>query len=145
SAQTLGTNPAAQPLKNFTPPAGYNPATFPPTIGAWLKRIEANASRAQRGTVDERYWDWQHITGVTPPPPQPQPGQPPPPPAPPPPKLIQMATSANGGRTHVAGEDIVPTFVLRTEAGSDVAWAGRGDVVTVADDSGGQREEHWVT
>jgi hypothetical protein len=76
-------------------------------------------------------------------------GQPQPQPTGPLPNLINdpiaMATSAAGGRAHAAGEDVVPTFVLRQEPGSDAAWAGRGDVVTVADDSGGPREEHWIT
>lgn len=103
------------------------------TVREWLKGIEANVSRAQKSTIDEKLFDYNVVVADARRQGQPAPW----------PEQVGV-TSAGGGRAHPAGEGLLPTFVLRREGAFD-AWGGRGDVVTVADDTGATPEEHWTT
>jgi hypothetical protein len=135
---TLPPNPGNMPIAvTATPPpappvgkaALLPPRRQPPPLPAevrplkeWLKRVEANQSRAKHNTQQQNRWKrWDPTTW--------------------------QYTSSGGGRAHLVGEKIVPTFYLgTTHPGNtiDLESAGKGDVVTVCDDTAPAREEHTI-
>ncbi|MEZ0230905.1 MAG: hypothetical protein ACAI25_19965, partial [Planctomycetota bacterium] len=118
--------PPAVPAPGAPPP---KPGAAPPLPGAtkklkeWLKAMEGNGSRAQKGTNVLPVW-----TPLTP-----------------------QATSAGGGRAHQAGEKVLPTFVIGATHPNNARgteFVGKGDLVTLACDADPSREERvvlWVT
>jgi hypothetical protein len=110
--------PPPKPGQPVRPAAPLLPGATKP-LKEWLKAMEGNHSRGLKGTANTPLWSAANPT----------------------------STSAGGGRQHVAGEKVLPTFILGCEFrsnGRGCEYIGPGDVVTLADDTEQARDEHTV-
>ncbi|HZU96969.1 MAG TPA: hypothetical protein VFF73_09770, partial [Planctomycetota bacterium] len=107
------------------PKPGAKIAGPPPLPGAtkplkeWLKMMDGNHSRAQKATSQQPIWS----------------------------QTNPQATTVLGGRPHQPAEKVIPTFVIgatHTNDVRDIHFCGKGDTITLADDTELPREEHTI-
>lgn len=114
--------PPAAPVPGAPAPVPGAPPALPGAtkpLKEWLKGMEGNESRAQKGTNVLPVWS----------------------------PLTPNATSATGGRAHQVGEKVMPTFVFgatHPNDGRGLEYVGKGDIITLACDADPAREERAV-